>query len=460
MKRQAAPRLVCRVNRGGVWRRVRVDERAEKTWASCAALRGPCVRRLWRGGGGAGVAVRLERGALRAVGHPRYAGPVLARHRRVGCTCSRAPRRTARASAPIFTNCSASARWCTRAPRTLTRRRGTTGSGSASVFTRDGAHVEALGHAEYHGHRHGGACAADDYMSCWRNAIVALESDDGGRSFTRVPGPPVAALPYRYDRTQTRRSGYFNPSNMLVAGGYLHVFFFSEAYGAQRRGVCLARRPLDGGPGDWRAWDGHGFHHPLRRPLRVARRRAGAPCLHAAAGPDRDAHIRRPAAGHRTLPRRFADAGRERRAPHRRHLGLHLDGPDPLAQPAYCSFRCRCSGRGTARNASCMPIPPSSTPTAGRGLSRRWARPSGSPWSAWRSTRTARWDRSATWCASMSAGQRKRTLLQPCKCRGQIGKLLAGQDRPLERRELSDATWSSITSSARSISFIGASNRS
>ena len=129
----------------------------------------------------------------------------------------------------------------------------------ASVFTRDGVHVQALGHAEYHGHRHGDVCAAGDYMSCWRNAIVALRSDDGGRSFRRVPGPPVAALPYRYDRAQARRSGYFNPSNMVVAGDYLHVFFFAEAYGAQKRGVCLARRKLDGGPGDWRAWDGQGF---------------------------------------------------------------------------------------------------------------------------------------------------------------------------------------------------------
>ena len=129
----------------------------------------------------------------------------------------------------------------------------------ASVHTRDGVHVEALGHAEYHGHRYGDVCAADDYMSCWRNAIVALESDDGGRSFARLPGAPVAALPYRYDRTQARRSGYFNPSNMIEAGGYLYVYFFAEAYGAQRRGVCLARRPRDGDPGDWRAWDGEGF---------------------------------------------------------------------------------------------------------------------------------------------------------------------------------------------------------
>lgn len=129
----------------------------------------------------------------------------------------------------------------------------------ASTHTRDGAHVEALGHAEYHGQTHPGACAAGSYMACWRNAIVALESDDGGRGFHRIPGPPVAALPYRYDPGQTRRSGYFNPSNMIEVGGYLHVYFFAETYGAQKRGVCLARRPLDGGPADWRAWDGKQF---------------------------------------------------------------------------------------------------------------------------------------------------------------------------------------------------------
>ena len=33
----------------------------------------------------------------------------------------------------------------------------------------------------------------------------------------------------------------------------------AEAFGAQRRGPCLLRRPLGGGAGDWRAWDGRGF---------------------------------------------------------------------------------------------------------------------------------------------------------------------------------------------------------
>ncbi len=87
---------------------------------------------------------------------------------------------------------------------------------------------------------------AGTYMACWRNSIIALESRDG-RSFVRSLGPPVAALPEVYDSAQTRRSGYFNPSNIFSDGRFLHVFVFAEAYGAQARGACLLRRRVEGG---------------------------------------------------------------------------------------------------------------------------------------------------------------------------------------------------------------------
>lgn len=136
----------------------------------------------------------------------------------------------------------------------------------ASIFTKDGLHIEALGHAEFHGHSHPGTCFAKSYMSCWRNAIIALESNDGGKSFNRVQGPPVAALPYPYSATQTRRSGYFNPSNMIEKDGFVYVYVFAEAYGAQKRGVCLLRRPLGSASQEWRAWDGEGFERRLADP--------------------------------------------------------------------------------------------------------------------------------------------------------------------------------------------------
>lgn len=130
--------------------------------------------------------------------------------------------------------------------------------------------VVALAHVEYHGHLRSEACAADAYAACWRNAVVELRSDDSGRSFRRMTGPEdmVAALPYRYEAGQLRRSGYFNPSNIIERDGFLYVFVFAEGYGAQARGACLLRRPVDGEAKDWRAWSGAGFDIRFADPYR------------------------------------------------------------------------------------------------------------------------------------------------------------------------------------------------
>ncbi|MEP0961399.1 MAG: hypothetical protein ABJG75_06265 [Roseobacter sp.] len=137
----------------------------------------------------------------------------------------------------------------------------------ASVFTQDGVAVEALIHAEYHGHRHPGQCASRDYMPCWRNAILATTSSNGGRTFD-TSMIPVATLPYSFDPEQTRRSGYFNPSNMFNHDGWLYTYFFAEAYEAQQRGVCLMRRPVTGSPKDWQFWDGQSFSGRFKDPYR------------------------------------------------------------------------------------------------------------------------------------------------------------------------------------------------
>jgi hypothetical protein len=120
-----------------------------------------------------------------------------------------------------------------------------------------GGRVVALAHTEFHGHLRPGLCAAGTYAACWRNSVVELGSSDGGLSFRRAG--VVAALPYPFDGGQTRRSGYFNPSNVVTRDGHLYAFVFAEATGAQRRGACLIRRPVWGGPSDWRTWDGAGF---------------------------------------------------------------------------------------------------------------------------------------------------------------------------------------------------------
>lgn len=132
----------------------------------------------------------------------------------------------------------------------------------ATYALEDGS-VLALAHVEFHGHRRPDLCPAQDYAACWRNAVVELRSDDGGRTFRRAPGAGVdlvAALPYRFDGGAGHRTGYFNPSNIVRRGGYLYTFVFAEAYGAQARGACLLRRTVDGDAGGWRAWDGSGFN--------------------------------------------------------------------------------------------------------------------------------------------------------------------------------------------------------
>ena len=135
-----------------------------------------------------------------------------------------------------------------------------------ATWTDDGAHVTALAHVEYHGDERPGRCASPASADCWRNAIVELRATDGGRRSPRAG--LAAALPWRYSAADGRRAGYFNPSNILRIGDDLYAFVWTEAFKAQRRGACLIRRPVDGGPADWRAWDGQAFATRFADPYR------------------------------------------------------------------------------------------------------------------------------------------------------------------------------------------------
>ncbi|WP_424931438.1 hypothetical protein [Amaricoccus macauensis] len=141
----------------------------------------------------------------------------------------------------------------------------------ASTY-REAGRLIALAHVEFHGHRRRDLCPAGDYMACWWNAIVELVSEDGGRSFQNPAGASelVASLPYRPGFDTGQREGYFSPSNILRRGDHLYALIFAEAYEAQKRGACLIRRPVGGGPDDWRAWDGTGFSARFVDPFREA----------------------------------------------------------------------------------------------------------------------------------------------------------------------------------------------
>ncbi len=144
----------------------------------------------------------------------------------------------------------------------------------ASVFTRDGRHVAALVHEEYHGARPGICDRPGHTPPCWYNAVTFVRSDDGGRSFEPTPDPLVAASTYRY-RPRAAPTGIFTPSNIVGKGdGYYYALVVSREPGGAT-GSCLIRTDDPFVPSSWRAWDGNEFRTGFGNPYRVT---PGRPC--------------------------------------------------------------------------------------------------------------------------------------------------------------------------------------
>ena len=151
----------------------------------------------------------------------------------------------------------------------------------AAFHTDDGHTIAALAHAEFHGHLRPALCPSRQYSACWWNAVLGLVSHDGGRRFERAPGAGavVAALPYAYDPSAGRPTGYFGPSNILTFDGAQYAFVFAEEWRDQKRGACLLRTRTPTDPSSWRAWDGTDFAAALTG----AGRFAGPPAKHVCA---------------------------------------------------------------------------------------------------------------------------------------------------------------------------------
>lgn len=129
----------------------------------------------------------------------------------------------------------------------------------AALWTADGRHVSALVHHEYHASEHPGRCTTTDFMSCWYNTIIEVQSNDAARSFAQSKQPVVAAPPFRQSVDQTRHRGFFNPSN-IVSLGRAHYFFASTTgWPGQNYGACLFRSETPADPQSWRAFDGRAF---------------------------------------------------------------------------------------------------------------------------------------------------------------------------------------------------------
>jgi hypothetical protein len=133
-----------------------------------------------------------------------------------------------------------------------------------ATFTQDGKHVDGLATRALPDSRHLGCHSTQG--SCWLNDLVAVKSEDGGRSFS--VGDVVASVRTSYKPDQNGRIGFFTTTNIAFHdGGYYALFSYTMAARdghAGSSGNCLVHTDDVGDPSSWRAWDGHGFNRTLR----------------------------------------------------------------------------------------------------------------------------------------------------------------------------------------------------
>ena len=140
-----------------------------------------------------------------------------------------------------------------------------------ATWTKDGVHVAALIHNEYHAERFG-KCSYAGSLQCWYNTILAASSSDGGQTFSVGSNPQVvAAISSKQEVGQGRHRGFFNPSNILFREGYWYMAAHTTGGGKQRPGTCLFRSPNVDNPGSWKSFDGQDFGSTSTDPYRDER---------------------------------------------------------------------------------------------------------------------------------------------------------------------------------------------
>jgi len=152
----------------------------------------------------------------------------------------------------------------------------------AATWTKNGRDIAALGHHEFQANEHPGRCSFKEYMKCWWNSVLALQSGDGGVTFRRAANPVAVATPFRSETGQGRHRGFFNPSNILERSGKFYMFASTTGWEAgpgreaQNAGVCLFRAD-DPASGRWLAFDGKAFSAAFPDPY-AKQNPPGKPC--------------------------------------------------------------------------------------------------------------------------------------------------------------------------------------
>jgi hypothetical protein len=130
------------------------------------------------------------------------------------------------------------------------------------------ARAIGLVHDEYHGEEHGvPSCSRSisKERECWYAATTIVESNDGGRTFSRpaAPGSVIAALPYPF-QAGLKRAGTGSPKALMnPRDGFLYVMvtFVDRSRGIGASQCLLRASPQN--PVRWLAWDGGEFSQDI-----------------------------------------------------------------------------------------------------------------------------------------------------------------------------------------------------
>jgi hypothetical protein len=161
----------------------------------------------------------------------------------------------------------------------------------ASTWANDGEHIVGLADNEFRGNELAGECPFETYYRCWYNAVVVVESRDGGAHFDVKPGSPIAVADFDNREMPGVPRGYFGPSNIIEHDDARYAVIYTTGGREQPSGTCLFRSREPGDIGSWEYWAGKAF-------------------VRSAYDPYRDAHSRPPCMPIRSLPGRVSSISR------------------------------------------------------------------------------------------------------------------------------------------------------
>lgn len=132
-----------------------------------------------------------------------------------------------------------------------------------AFYTADGRDVFAFASASFIPYRHQMPCEVGKARTdCWYNGIAALQSTDGGATFTYLGAPPRQVAfppPAPYDDAVADPPGFMTATNIGAWNGALYSILWRRGGdGETKSHNCLVRAPTSD-TARWEFWSGSGF---------------------------------------------------------------------------------------------------------------------------------------------------------------------------------------------------------